>query len=216
MVRLRALLCALVLVVAYSGITSAQTQQAPAFDLNAAPSAAAAEGVGQFRPRPVPNTLPRLGVGVKVGTLGIGFQVGTALTDRVNVRGGANFFNYNDSLTEHGVVYNGTLQLRSVEAKLDFAVNAGLVFSHVALALGDRKRNLPKKRRSSISLRQPLNTDNRRHDWSLAPETAIKNTSHTRESSHPTGPAVSSQRKSGHATARPLITSLNLIGISFS
>jgi hypothetical protein len=118
-------LCALVLVVAYSGIASAQTQQAPAFDLNAAPAAAADEGVGQFRPRPVPNTLPRLGVGVKVGTLGIGFQVGTALTDRVNVRGGANFFNFNDSITEHGVVYNGTLQLRSVEAKLDLQVIGG-------------------------------------------------------------------------------------------
>jgi len=125
MVRLRALLCALVLVVAYSGITSAQTQQAPAFDLNGGPAAAADEGVGQFRPRPVPTALPRLGVGLKVGTLGVGFQVGTALTDRVNVRGGANFFNYNNSITEHGVVYNGTLQLRSIEAKLDLAVVGG-------------------------------------------------------------------------------------------
>lgn len=122
MVRLRALLCALVLVVAYSGTTSAQTQQAPAFDLNAA---AADEGVGQFRPRPIPNPLPRLGVGIKVGTLGVGFQVGTALTDRVNVRGGANFFNYSNSITEHGVLYNGTLQLRSIEAKLDLAVIGG-------------------------------------------------------------------------------------------
>lgn len=126
MVRLRALLCALVLVVAYSGTTSAQTQLAPAFDLNAAPVAAAAdEGVGQFRPRPVPTALPHLGVGLKIGTLGVGLQVGTALTDRVNIRGGANFFNYNNSITEHGVVYNGTLQLRSIEAKLDLAVVGG-------------------------------------------------------------------------------------------
>jgi hypothetical protein len=126
MVRLRALLCASVLVVAYSGTSSAQTPQTPAFDLSAAPSAAAAdEGVGQFRPRPVPNSLPRLGVAAKIGTLGVGFQVGTALTDRINVRGGANFFNYSDSMTEHGVVYNGTLQLRSIEAKLDLFVVGG-------------------------------------------------------------------------------------------
>jgi len=82
-------------------------------------------GVSQFRPRPVSNGEPHLGVGVKVGTLGIGFQVGTALASRVNLRGGANFFNYNDSITEDGVLYNGTLQLRSVEAKLDLFVIGG-------------------------------------------------------------------------------------------
>jgi hypothetical protein len=73
----------------------------------------------------VSNPLPRLGVGVKVGTLGVGFQVGTSLTDRINVRGGANFFNYSDSITQHGVVYNGTLQLRSIETKLDLLVLGG-------------------------------------------------------------------------------------------
>src|ERR1043166_3941719 len=83
------------------------------------------EGVAQFRPRPVSNGEPHLGVGVKVGTLGIGFQIGTGLTSRINLRGGANFFNYKDSLTEDGVVYNGTLQLRSVEAKLDLFVIGG-------------------------------------------------------------------------------------------
>ena len=80
---------------------------------------------GQFRPRPVGNSEPRLGVGVKVGTLGIGFQVGTGLGQRVNIRGGANFFTYKDSLTEDGVTYNGTLQLRSVEAKVDLFVIGG-------------------------------------------------------------------------------------------
>jgi len=128
MLRFRAFLCASVLVVAYSHTTSAQTLQmlqSRAFDLGSAPivTPAADEGVAQFRPRPVPNALPRLGIGMKVGTLGIGFQVGTALTSRINVRGGVNTFNYKDSLDEHGVTYNGALQLRSVEAKLDvFAV----------------------------------------------------------------------------------------------
>jgi len=125
MLRFRALSCALVLVVAYSNMSSAQTPQVPAFDLSAAPAAAADEGVGQFRPRPVPTALPKLGVGIKAGTLGIGFQVGTSLTSRVNVRGGANFLNYSDSITQSGVVYNGTLALRSVEAKLDLFVIGG-------------------------------------------------------------------------------------------
>jgi len=125
MLRFRALSCALVLAVAYSKITSAQTPQAPSFDVNAAAAAAPDEGVGQFRPRPISNPLPKLGIGIKAGTLGVGFQVGTSLTSRVNVRGGANFFNYSDSMTEHGVVYNGTLALRSVETKLDLFVIGG-------------------------------------------------------------------------------------------
>jgi hypothetical protein len=78
----------------------------------------------QFRPRPVSNGDPRFAVGVKVGTLGIGVQVGTALGSRINLRGGANFFNYKDSLTEDGVIYNGSLQWRSVEA-LDLFVVGG-------------------------------------------------------------------------------------------
>jgi hypothetical protein len=126
MLRFRALSCASVLVVATSHAASAQTLQAPAADASAVQAAGSPEqGVGQFRPRPISNPLPRLGVGVKVGTLGVGFQVGTSLTERVNVRGGANFFNYSDSISEHGVVYNGTLKLRSIEAKLDLMVIGG-------------------------------------------------------------------------------------------
>jgi hypothetical protein len=83
------------------------------------------ESAAQFRPRPVSNDLPRFGVGVKAGTLGIGVQVGTALASRVNLRGGANFFTYKDTLNEDGVAFNGTLQLRSVEAKLDLFVIGG-------------------------------------------------------------------------------------------
>jgi hypothetical protein len=87
------------------------------------------EGIAQFRPRPVSNALPHFGVGVKAGTLGIGVQVGTALASRVNLRGGVNFFDYNDSLTKDGAVYSGTLQLRSVEAKLDLFVIGGFRFT---------------------------------------------------------------------------------------
>ena len=83
------------------------------------------EGVSQFRPRPVANALPGFGIGIKAGTLGIGVQVGTALASRVNLRGGFNFFKYNDSLSKDGALYAGTLNLKSVEAKVDLFVIGG-------------------------------------------------------------------------------------------
>jgi hypothetical protein len=97
------------------------------------------EGIAQFRPRPVSNDEPHFAVGIKAGTLGVGFQVGTALMPRINVRGGANFFNYNDTLNKDGAVYNGTLQLRSVEAKVDLFVLGGFRFTPGLLLYNDNK-----------------------------------------------------------------------------
>lgn len=97
------------------------------------------EGVGQFRPRPIPDPVPHFAVGVKAGTLGIGVQVGTALARRVNLRGGANFFDYNDSVTENNILYKGTLQLRSVEAKLDLFVIGGFHVTPGLLLYNDNK-----------------------------------------------------------------------------
>ncbi|HVZ24070.1 MAG TPA: hypothetical protein VG871_23515 [Vicinamibacterales bacterium] len=127
--RFTVVLCALIVGVLSSRVAAAQTLQLPSFAPTGTPAPATAatpdEGVGQFRPRPVNNGLPRFGIGVKAGTLGIGLQVGTALASRVNLRGGANFFNYNDTLNDDGIDYHGTLQLRSVEAKLDLFVIGG-------------------------------------------------------------------------------------------
>ena len=124
---------ATVLAVLHSGIGSAQTLQTPALNLTGTPAVSseadtADEGVGgagQFRPRPVSNALPGFGIGVKAGTLGIGIQVGTALAQRINLRGGVNFFKYSDSLSKDGALYAGTLNLKSVEAKLDLFVIGG-------------------------------------------------------------------------------------------
>src|SRR5262245_15075947 len=114
-----------------AGQAFAQSIQLPA-SLPLAATATTATGAGegaavggQFRPRPVSDSLPHLGVGLKLSTLGIGFQVGTAVASRVNIRGGANFLNWNDSVNENGVTYNGTLRLRSVEAKVDLFVAGG-------------------------------------------------------------------------------------------
>lgn len=97
------------------------------------------EGVAQFRPRPLPSDLPRFGIGIKAGSLGIGVQAGTALARRVNLRGGANFFNYNASVTEDNVTYTGSLQLRSVEAKLDLFVIGGFRVTPGLLLYNDNK-----------------------------------------------------------------------------
>jgi hypothetical protein len=83
------------------------------------------------------DSLARFALGIKAGTLGIGVQAGTALAPRINVRGGVNFFNYNDSMTEDGVTYNGSLQLRSVEAKLDLFIIGGFRFTPGLLLYND-------------------------------------------------------------------------------
>ncbi len=68
---------------------------------------------------------PGLAIGATVGTLGIGVQAGTALTDRINVRGGFNLFSYNDTFTKDGVNYNATLNLQSINAKVDLFLIGG-------------------------------------------------------------------------------------------
>src|SRR5438105_8885486 len=120
--RLTTILCASAMMVLSSGTAFADDGE---------------EGLAQFRPRPVSDSQPRLAVGVEVGTLGIGFQVGTALAPRINLRGGANFFNYNDSLSKDGATYKGTLQLRSVEAKVDLFLIGGFRFTPGLLLYND-------------------------------------------------------------------------------
>ena len=63
-----------------------------------------------------------LGVGVKVGVAGIGFDVATPLVPtRLNLRGGATFFSYNLNLTTgDNLVANGTLTLRNSGIMVDW------------------------------------------------------------------------------------------------
>jgi hypothetical protein len=79
------------------------------------------------------ETLPRIGVGVKISTLGIGIEAATAVTQRSNLRGGFNFFNYNDAADQDGIRYDASLTLRSVQVTYDqyilggFHVSPGLL-----------------------------------------------------------------------------------------
>ncbi len=67
----------------------------------------------------------RIGVGVKISTLGIGGEVATAVTHSSNVRMGFNAFSYSRGFAQDGVNYNGSLTLRSVEAHFDWFPFAG-------------------------------------------------------------------------------------------
>lgn len=79
-------------------------------------------------PRPAPRRSegPRLiGVGAKLSLLGIGGEAAVALTRRINVRGGFNFFNYSRGFSKDGIDYGAQLAFRSAEAHLDFFPFAG-------------------------------------------------------------------------------------------
>jgi hypothetical protein len=65
------------------------------------------------------------GVGVKLGTLGLGVDVTRAVTDRVSVRGTLNFLNYDRSLTESDVDYDADLRLQSLGVLADWHPWAG-------------------------------------------------------------------------------------------
>jgi hypothetical protein len=76
----------------------------------------------------------RIGIGVKVSTLGAGIEVATPLTRKLNVRGGFNMMRLSHTFTDNGIQYNGQVQFQSAEAHLDYFpiwgihVSPGLLF----------------------------------------------------------------------------------------
>ena len=60
-----------------------------------------------------------VGVGVRLSTLGAGVEAAVSLTNRLNLRGGFNIFQYSRGFSHDGVAYKGQLDLRSGEAHLD-------------------------------------------------------------------------------------------------
>ena len=59
-------------------------------------------------------------VGAKISSLGGGVEVGTSLTERLNLRVGGNFFNYTTDSTRDSVNYQGRVRLHTLEGHLDF------------------------------------------------------------------------------------------------
>jgi hypothetical protein len=79
-------------------------------------AAAAAGGQDVYRRRP----LSTVGLSVKAGSTGVGFDVATSLLGRLNLRAGASFFNYSHHFNEDGIPADGTINLKSANASLDF------------------------------------------------------------------------------------------------
>jgi hypothetical protein len=72
-------------------------------------------------PQAAASPLPRFGVAVSVGTPGAGIEVGTAVAQHTNIRGGFNYFSYSLSGTRSSdnLSYSGTLRPLSGEVLLD-------------------------------------------------------------------------------------------------
>jgi hypothetical protein len=100
---------------------------APELSADASPSfPVASPSPAPASPAPLSSEGPRrVGVGVKVSLLGIGGEAAVALTKRINVRGGFNFFNYSDTFNKDGISYGAQLAFRSAEAHFDFFPFAG-------------------------------------------------------------------------------------------
>src|ERR1700674_632561 len=71
----------------------------------------------------------RVGIGVKISTLGVGIEMATPLARKFNVRGGFNMFRYNRPITDNGIHYDGQLRFQSAEAHLDWFLLGGFHIS---------------------------------------------------------------------------------------
>jgi hypothetical protein len=63
---------------------------------------------------------PRLGIGLKISSLGAGVEAATSVTRRTNARFGFNTFNFSRGFSEHGINYAGRLYLQSLEFHYDW------------------------------------------------------------------------------------------------
>jgi hypothetical protein len=122
---------------AFAQDVSALERTSTAAPIVAPPSAPEAAAQGGFVPRSTGSSLPRFGIGVKVGTLGIGVDVATALASWINLRAGFNAFTYDTNFNKDGTSYNASLKLRSVDAKLDVLLLGGFRVSPGLLLYND-------------------------------------------------------------------------------
>jgi hypothetical protein len=62
----------------------------------------------------------KVGVGIKVSTLGAGVEVAVPVFGKLNVRGGFNAISYSQTFHQDGIQYAGNLSWRSGEASVDW------------------------------------------------------------------------------------------------
>lgn len=75
-----------------------------------------------------------VGISLRAGTLGIGADFNVGLTDKLNLRLGYSLFDYDTTIEDTDVVYDGELELRNATALLDYhAFGGGFRFSFGAV-----------------------------------------------------------------------------------
>ncbi len=138
----------LVIIGLSSSSCAAQSNSADLAVALAVPSAAPTSDAQPAEPPPAPSpaegspTLSRIGVGVHMGTLGPGADVGFRLAKRINIRGDVNYFSITETFTNKGTTYGGSIKLESGEVHLDYFlwhslhVSPGLLFSNGNLFSG--------------------------------------------------------------------------------
>jgi outer membrane protein assembly factor BamA len=76
-----------------------------------------------------------VGASLRGGTLGLGVELNVGLTETLNVRLGYSTYNYDDTIEETEVTYDGEIKLRNPSALLDWhAFGGGFRFSFGAVA----------------------------------------------------------------------------------
>jgi hypothetical protein len=80
----------------------------------------ASEPAEQRPETPGRSDFSRIGIAVKVSTLGAGIEAATPLFSKFNLRGGFNMFRYSRPIADNGIQYNGQLRFQSAEAHLDW------------------------------------------------------------------------------------------------
>ena len=94
-------------------------------------SSSASEAAIMAAPKPLPSkdnadetrwprAFSRIAFGTKMGTLGWGGQIATPLLPHLNLRGGADFFNFGYGLASDGANYNGEMHLKSGQIGVDY------------------------------------------------------------------------------------------------
>jgi hypothetical protein len=94
---------------------------APGVSAVSSAAVAAVPEPGAVPPAPGTSREARVGIGVKISTLGIGGEVAVRVLRRANVRGGFNALGFSHSFSaNNGIDYSGSLHLRSAEAHFDY------------------------------------------------------------------------------------------------
>jgi hypothetical protein len=97
-----------------AGSTGSAAQPAPAD-----PPAQHIQAPPAAKPRAF-ESVGKVGIGVKISALGVGFEAAVPVTSNTNIRAGLNLFNYNRTLSQDGVSYVAKLNFRSSEAYFDW------------------------------------------------------------------------------------------------